>query len=188
MAPLFKKTAPAAAASDTRPDRDTAAAAPQPAHEQVACLEMGHADKSAGTVHGGRIHLAGFHRALIPAIPPPEAFEASPHRPLVLTSNPFAAAQKVRGARRLAGGAQRAAAACICAPACPPADRKAVGGGWPAVGRTRAAPVAGPAPFCPHCVSLTPLSPAPPPGDDGRGDVHHRAAAEDQRAGHRREL
>jgi hypothetical protein len=45
-----------------------------------------------GSFHG--INLAAFHPRLVPAIPPPAAFEASPHWPVVVVPSPFAAAQQ----------------------------------------------------------------------------------------------
>lgn len=66
---------------------------------------LGHnekAAKAAGTSGGGadgllygKIKLAGLNPKLIPAIPSPEKFKASPHYPLYFTNSPFL--QQVRG-------------------------------------------------------------------------------------------
>jgi len=89
-------------ASDTSPAPDAIpCCAPLRPSKRAAAhppLPAGHATKEDGCRHG--IPLAGYHRALIPAIPPPEAFEASRHRPLVVTQNPFAA-KEVRGGCRV---------------------------------------------------------------------------------------
>ncbi|GBF90633.1 hypothetical protein Rsub_03205 [Raphidocelis subcapitata] len=61
-------------------------------------------DGAAAPLPGGERHgisLAGFHPRLAPLIPPPEAFEASPHRPVVVTNSPFAGRQLVNGSDSL---------------------------------------------------------------------------------------